>query len=212
MIIPVGERYQQNLYRLTKQGRTLKREPLQATLFVPMTGTAEDARRVQPDPLRPQVRNGGFEDAVGDSQQPAGWHYLRQARIMEGRSAPAGDRWLTFSNRDPGRASQALQGLALDGRKLARLRVSCQVRGKEIAAGLDNSHQAALMVNFYDQRRAVIDSAQLGPWSGTFDWRPIVEELRVPLGTREAILRIGLHGATGDLDVDAIDISAIAAQ
>ena len=42
MIIPVGERYQQTLYRMTKRDGELVREPLRPTLFVPMTGTAED--------------------------------------------------------------------------------------------------------------------------------------------------------------------------
>ena len=40
MIVPVGERYRQNLYRFTKQDGKLKSEPLRPTLFVPMTGQA----------------------------------------------------------------------------------------------------------------------------------------------------------------------------
>ena len=45
MIVPVGERYQQNLYLFRKNGDELETEALKATLFVPMTGEAEDAAR-----------------------------------------------------------------------------------------------------------------------------------------------------------------------
>src|SRR3990172_8484116 len=45
MIIPVGERYQQNLYLMRKMGDRLESESLKATLFVPMTGEAELQRK-----------------------------------------------------------------------------------------------------------------------------------------------------------------------
>jgi protein-L-isoaspartate(D-aspartate) O-methyltransferase len=211
MIIPVGERYQQNLYRLTKRDGKLEREPLQATLFVPMTGAAEEARKVKPDPLKPAVRNGGFEEVLGDSDAPVGWHYLRQATAVSDAKAPEGSRSLRFKNEEPGRASQALQGLAIDGRRVSRLKASCQVRAADVVAGPDTSQLPALIVTFYDERRAVIDSAQLGPWTGSFPWRREEGEIRVPLAAREAILRVGLHGATGRLDMDDVQLSAVMA-
>jgi protein-L-isoaspartate(D-aspartate) O-methyltransferase len=211
MIIPVGERYQQNLYRMTKRNGKLEREALQATLFVPMTGEAETSRQVQPDPLRPAVRNGGFEEVVGTTDQPLGWHYLRQAKVMsdsDETKAPEGNRWLRFENDAPGRASQALQGMAIDGRRVSRLRASCQIQADDIMSGPDESQRPALIVTFYDERRAAIANEQLGPWTGSFAWRKVNSEFRVPLATREAIVRIGLHGATGVLDVDHVQLSA----
>jgi len=164
MIIPVGERYQQNLYRVTKRNGQLQREPLQATLFVPMTGAAENVRQAKPDPLHPAIRNGGFEEVLGQTDEPTGWHYLRQATTIAGDGAPEGERWLRFSNESPGRASQALQGFAVDGRRVARLSVSARVKGRDILAGPDESQSPGLIVTFYDGRRAAIDSEQLGPW------------------------------------------------
>jgi protein-L-isoaspartate(D-aspartate) O-methyltransferase len=208
MIIPVGERYQQNLYRVTKLNGKLKREPLQATLFVPMTGEAEENRAVKPDPLRPAIRNGGFEETLSDkSKAPSGWHYLRQAESVSDVGAPQGARVIRFGNAEPGRPSQALQGFAVDGRRISRLKVSCQVRAEGLTAGPDKSQLPALIVTFYDDRRAAIDSAQLGPWTGSLAWRREQAELRVPLAAREAIVRIGLHGATGRLDLDDIQLS-----
>ena len=55
MIVPVGERYQQMLYLFKKEDGKLKSEALCPTLFVPMTGKAEDQRQVKPDPLHPQA-------------------------------------------------------------------------------------------------------------------------------------------------------------
>lgn len=211
MIIPVGERYQQNLYRLTKRDGKLDREPLQATLFVPMTGEAESARQVQPDPLHPKVRNGGFEEVLGERDEPVGWHYVRHALAAEDPKAPVGTRSLQFTNDVPGRPSQALQGLAIDGRRVGWIKASCQVRAVDVVAGPDKSQLPALIVIFYDQRRAVIDSAQLGPWTGSFPWKLETGEFRVPLAAREANLRIGLHGATGRLDLDEVRLTAVPA-
>ena len=213
MIIPVGELYQQNLVRMTKRDGKLKSEPLQATLFVPMTGAAEDARQKQPDPLRPAIRNGGFEEVVGDGTDPLGWHYLRQATTHQGATAaaaPEGARWLLFSNDDPGVASQALQGMALDGRKVSQIEISCQVRAEDVVAGPGEGQLPAVVVSFYDDRRAVIETVSLGPWSGTFDWKEASEKFRVPLATREAIIRIGLAGATGRLELDDLELHAVA--
>ena len=61
LIIPVGERYQQTLYRMTKRNGKLVPEELRPTLFVPMTGEAEKDRVVLPDLANPVVVNGDFE-------------------------------------------------------------------------------------------------------------------------------------------------------
>src|SRR5690606_37543023 len=50
MIVPVGERYQQTLYLFRKKNGKLESEALLPTLFVPITGAAEAARVVKPDP------------------------------------------------------------------------------------------------------------------------------------------------------------------
>ncbi|MCA9232237.1 MAG: protein-L-isoaspartate(D-aspartate) O-methyltransferase [Planctomycetales bacterium] len=210
MIIPVGERYQQNLFRMTKREGKLEQETLRATLFVPMTGTAEQARQVLPDPTRPAIVNGGFEDVLEEGPLPAAWHYLRQARVIdEHQAAPAGRRYLSFANSEPGKASRALQGLALDGRAISQLRFSVQVRGRDLGPGPTPQQQPAAIITYYDQRRAVIDSESLGNWHGTFDWRLESKTLRVPLASREAIVRLGLLGGTGRLDLDEVQLELV---
>ncbi len=209
MIIPVGQRYQQMLYRITKRGTELVREPLEATLFVPMTGAAEDEREVLPDPLKPSAFNGDFEHLVGETDRPAGWHYLRQAALVAADDAPQGRHFLRFDNAQPGRGSQALQGFAVDGRKVSTLKISSRVRGQNLAADANTESAPAIVVTFFDERRGAIDEAGLGPWTGSFAWKRESTEVAVPLAAREAIVAIGLHGATGQLDLDEVRIEAL---
>ena len=55
MIVPVGERYEQTLYLFRKIDGKLEKVALLPTLFVPMTGKAEDSRVAKPDPAKPQI-------------------------------------------------------------------------------------------------------------------------------------------------------------
>lgn len=213
MIVPVGERYQQNLYRLTKVDGKLEREPLRATFFVPMTGQAEDRRMKQPDPANPSLNNGSFESVIGEGDLPEGWHYLRQAELVtatpgsEG-AAPGGERYLKFTNEDPGRASQALQGFPVNGRQVSRLAVSFMVRGAGIRYGQSRRQWPVVVITYYDDSRASLGNAIVGPFQGTFDWYREEARLAVPLNAREAIIRIGLLGAVGELSLDELRVAA----
>ncbi len=212
MIVPVGERYQQNLYRFTKVDGKLERETLRATFFVPMTGQAEDKRAKQPDPLNPSLTNGGFEAVVGEDDLPEGWHYLRQAELVSGDQqdpAPEGNRYLRFRNEEPGRAGRALQGFPIDGRKISRLGVEFFVRGQGIRYGQHRRQWPLVVITYYDDRRAVIDDVFVGPFEGTFEWTRRQAELPVPLKAREAIIRIGLLGAIGEFSLDALSVSPL---
>ena len=110
MIIPVGERYQQTLYRMTKKDGELVREPLRPTLFVPMTGEAEDQREQQPDRSDPKVVNGDFaitpkEDQDSSVEFVPGWYYGRQVRQFspsQNSTTESRDNFVRFSNETPG--------------------------------------------------------------------------------------------------------------
>ncbi len=214
MIIPVGERYQQTLYLMTKVEGELVGEPLQPTLFVPMTGQAEAQRQQQPDPAKPQLRNGGFE-----SQQPAdtdsalagtvpGWYYERQVTQIHG-DAFEGNHFVRFTNETPELAAHLLQGFPLDGRVVTSLRISGAVRTNNVQLGAQADSLPAIVVNLYDEQRRDLGVFVIGPFRGTRGWRNSSRLVRVPPQAREAILRIGLFGATGTADFDAISIEAV---
>ena len=208
MIIPVGQRYQQTLYLMTKRNGKLVEEALRPTLFVPMTGAAEASRKKKPDPLRPEIVNGGFEQLNGDPPMAAGWHYQRQMSLVVDAHAPQGQRFARFRNAEPGRWSQALQGFAIDGKRVAALDFSLWVRGQRVLPpGKEGA--ARLTITFYDARRAEVGSGWLGPWRGTFDWKQVRKQIRVPVDAREAIIAVGLLGATGRLDVDDVQLKPV---
>jgi protein-L-isoaspartate(D-aspartate) O-methyltransferase len=209
MVIPVGQRYQQTLYLLKKSGGKMVTEALQPTLFVPMTGRAEAGRQLKPDPANPTIANGGFESVEGDPPRPTGWHYQRQLKIVAANDAPEGQRYVTLSNGLPGRNSHALQGFAVDGRKVAQLQLSAQVRGKEIHSGQTTQQLPGIVVTFYDENRAIVGEAILGPWRGSFDWQTESKLLNVPPKAREAIVHVGLLGAVGEISFDAIELKAV---
>jgi protein-L-isoaspartate(D-aspartate) O-methyltransferase len=206
MVVPVGERYQQNLYLLRKTGGRLEVEALRPTLFVPMTGEAERRRQVQPDSANPEIRNGDFEEVAGDPPAPVGWHYQRQLTLIADGDAPSGENHVTFTNSDPGRGCRALQGMAVDGRKVKQLDVSLHVRGNEIRPGQTLRQMPMLVITFYDERRARAGQGLMGPWRGTFGWQEQSATVDVPPRAREAIVRIGLMGATGEISFDKIQI------
>jgi protein-L-isoaspartate(D-aspartate) O-methyltransferase len=211
MVIPVGERYQQTLYLMRKSGGKLQSEALRPTLFVPMTGEAESQRKVQPDPTNPQLTNGSFEEinqTEKGSQQPAGWHYQRQVSLAAGGEARDGERFAVFRNIEPGRGSQALQGFAVNGREVSALRLSLWVRGENIQRGSTPDQTPSIVVTFYDERRAAIRDESVGPFLGSFSWHEESADLRVPLRAREAIIRIGLLGGTGEMSLDHLRVEA----
>ncbi len=219
MIVPVGERYQQMLYLFEKRNGKLEKLAALPTLFVPMTGAAEAGRVVLPDPTRPAIHNGGFEEThpldtsnLGEEDAPplkaTGWHYQRQMQLVESPAAPEGKLFATFSNREPGRSAQALQGLAIDGRKVKEIELTLWVKGDQIHGESQGQQQATLGITFYDDNRSELAFRYFSPWQGTFDWTKVREVIRVPPRAREAVIRVGLFGATGELSVDGLHIEA----
>ena len=205
MIIPLGERYEQVFYLFEKQQGKLVKTRLLPALFVPMTGDAEENRKVLPDPEHPTIHNGGFEvDTEGDGR-PVGWHYQRQL-TLERTGAPEGQAFVRLTNAEPGRPAMLLQGMGIDGRAVPAVELSLRVRGKNIRNSGNLNESAGLNIQFFDAERNPIKMEMIGPWKGTFDWTKKSEVVRVPAKTREAIIRIGLNGATGELGLDDVHL------
>jgi protein-L-isoaspartate(D-aspartate) O-methyltransferase len=204
MVIPVGERYQQTLYLFTKKDGKLERQELRPTLFVPMTGQAEERRETQPNARLPSIANGSFEETGDGDLDFSSWYYQRQVQQVSDAQAPVGQHVARFENDTRGRASSLLQGFAIDGRYVRDLDVSAWVRLQQVERGATPDLMPAIIVSFYDENRVPLGERWLGPWTGTADWHEESEQFRVPIRTREGILRIGLFGATGRMDVDNV--------
>ncbi|MBL8849001.1 MAG: protein-L-isoaspartate(D-aspartate) O-methyltransferase [Planctomycetaceae bacterium] len=203
MIIPLGERYQQVFHLLVKQDGELQETELLPTLFVPMTGQSEDERAVKPDAAHPQIANGSFEE-LRDDGLAVGWHYQRRTTVEEG-TAPDGTHWMQFENTNRGRTSHILQGLAIDGRAVSAVDISLQIKVGDIRQGESDSEVPMLVIHWFDQKRQPIGQKSIGPWlAESENWQRISERVIVPEHTREAIVMVGLNGATGTLGIDNV--------
>jgi protein-L-isoaspartate(D-aspartate) O-methyltransferase len=210
MVIPVGERYQQTLYLYRKREGELVEEKLLPTLFVPMTGKAEEQREKLPDGTQPAVVNSGFEEAEADGVQAKGWHYQRQSKLVSDAMAPEGTHYLELSNREPSRGAQVLQGMAIDGRAVGAVELSLFVQLDGISTAGGPRDVPMVVLTYYDERRAEVGAVALGPWVGTFAWERVERVFPVPPLAREAILRISLHGATGTAGFDDVRLVPLA--
>ncbi|MDA0807636.1 MAG: protein-L-isoaspartate(D-aspartate) O-methyltransferase [Planctomycetota bacterium] len=208
MIVPLGQRYQQVFYLFEKQNGKLVQEKLIPTLFVPMTGQSEEGRRVLPDPANPQLVNGGLEIDENNDGKVDSWYYQRQAERVKG-DAPEGDYYVTFKNDETGRPARMLQGIAIDGRKIAFVNLSLDLKLDNIRAGDEEWEKPAFYIHFYDHIRRSLGDFQVGPWLRSQDWERTGRRIPVPVGAREAILRIGLNGAAGTMSVDDLRLSFI---
>ncbi|MEZ6039241.1 MAG: protein-L-isoaspartate(D-aspartate) O-methyltransferase [Planctomycetaceae bacterium] len=208
MIIPVGERYQQAFYLLKKENGELQQERLISTLFVPMTGESESQRRVQPEPTRPEIINGTFEQDENDDGRVDGWHYQRHTEICMDEPME-GSRCLRFRNTEPGELAQALQGTAIDGRTIGSIQLQYWVRFEGLLNGAAPYERASINVHFYDHIRKEVGSATVGKWRGSLNWQLARSNFAVPKNAREMIIRIGLNGATGTLDFDDMKLIPI---
>ena len=209
MIIPVGQRYQQSFYLLRKVDGKLQQEQLIPTLFVPMTGQSEDERRIQPDPDNPQLVNGSFDIDYNEDGKSDGWHYQRQAEMIQDQPMD-GPFLLRFSNQVPGDLSQALQGTAINGRRIAALDCSLWARTDSVTPGKNSGDVAAAVIHFYDSVRREIGDQVIVKWRGSENWQQTRRRILVPSAAREMIIRIGLNGATGTLDLDGFRMVPLA--
>lgn len=207
MIIPMGERYQQSFFLMRKEDGALVEEKLVPTLFVPMTGGAEEIRRVKPDPNRPMVVNGGFEADSNDDGRIDGWHYQRQSEMCS--EEPMGGSFChRFENSVPGEMSQILQGTGINGRKLGAIDFSIWARRDAVVTPA-GENPAGLVVHFYDSVRREVGTQVVVVWRGTENWQQFRRRVRVPATAREMIVRLGLNGSVGTLDVDSFQFAAV---
>ncbi|MFO0906151.1 MAG: protein-L-isoaspartate(D-aspartate) O-methyltransferase [Pirellulales bacterium] len=209
MVIPVGERYQQTLYLYRKKDGKLEAQPLRPTLFVPMTGSAEERREVLPDPKKPRAINGNFEQPPVSDRYIRGWYYEQQVELVSDVMAPEGKNFVRFRNQESGRSSHLLQGFGIDGRFVKEIRLTALVKLTNVMPGPEREDLPNVAITFYDQNRKDLGLVWVGNFRGTRDWHEVTRTFRVPVGTREGILRVGLFGATGEACFDNIRLEVV---
>ena len=209
MVVPVGERYEQTLYLFRKKGGKLESEKLLPTLFVPMTGKAEEARKIKPDPENPSLANGSFEEEAFPSGAQPGWYYEKHVKWETDKKAPDGEHYVSFTNHEPGVSAHLLQGFGIDGRKVKQLKVSAQVMTKDVVRGADDNERCYILFTLYDDQRHDLGMQVMGPFLADSDWHEETNTFDIPATAREGIFRIGLFGGTGTAAFDKISIKKV---
>lgn len=206
LIVPLGETYQQTLWVFAKKDGQLVREAKVPTVFVPMTGMAQAARAAAANPFEPRLVNASFEAVDPETGRASGWYHQRQMAVETATDAPDGTRYATFRNTTAGRRAQAAQAFPVDGRHTRALLVSGMVRGARIEPGPGKYAVASLVVAFYSAERETLGQVAVGGWRGDLGWTPVRSRIEVPATAREAILGLGLYGATGTLSFDRLAV------
>ena len=83
------------------------------------------------------------------------------------------------------------------------------VRCNGIVPGEELAEQAAVVVHFYDNVRREVSTTVLGKWRGSFGWQNAKSTVIVPPNAKELIIRIGLNGAQGQLDLDDLQMISV---
>ena len=194
---------------MEKQNGEMVRKALRPTLFVPMTGEAEDQRQVLPDPTNPRLLNSGFEDGLDDEGFVKGWYYQRQLQLVEDAAAPQGKHFVEFKSKVPGQLAHVMQAFSIDGRQVPVVKFNVSFACENVRAGTSEYELPSAILSFYNADREELSTTRLGPHRGTKRWQHLSQEVRVPLATREAIVRIGLFGGIGTARFDNVTIRAI---
>ena len=64
-------------------------------------------------------------------------------------------------------------------------------------------------MTYFDENRAIVGRTFVPIVGRTFEWRKFSDTLPVPASAREAIVHIGLLGATGEVSYDDVEIKGV---
>jgi protein-L-isoaspartate(D-aspartate) O-methyltransferase len=209
MVIPVGERYQQMLYLMRKKDGKLEKEALTPTLFVPMTGNAEQSRPDKPDGSNPVLFNTSFEEPLIRNFHIPGWYYQFGCVQIEDEDAPDGKNVVQFESNDPNLPSMLLQGIPIDGRSVKKIKLGAYISLKDVKVGRNKEKSPSIAIQYFDADRNRIGYNYVGGFKGTRNWRYEEKIFPVPPQAREAIVSIGLFGAEGIARFDGVVLQAV---
>ena len=186
---------------------------LPVLLLIGWVGLASGRAQEPPLVVRPEPapRDDLELDADGDGI-PDGWYNLRDV-TWEAEGGVRGPHMLRFQNDKPGRPGRASRAFGIDGRKYEAVILGLWVRATEVAGGERVGEDPGLAIDFLDEGLRATNRGTLGPWTrstiGEDRWVHVARKINVPPQSRDALMTLGLLGATGTLDVDGLTITLI---
>ncbi|GIW87751.1 MAG: hypothetical protein KatS3mg108_2075 [Isosphaeraceae bacterium] len=162
--------------------------------------------RPGPPPLE-RFETDADADGVAD-----GWYNVRDGRL-EAAAGVEGSTALSFENNRRGRPARASRAFGIDGRKHEAVVVGLWVWVEKIGGGERVGEDPGLVIDLLDGELKMVGRGRLGPWDDRTlpggRWMRVAGRFEVPESTRDAILTVGLLGATGRMRVDDLAIELV---
>lgn len=155
----------------------------------------------------PPPRLDDFEtDANGDGV-PDGWYNACDATIVA-EGGKVGPHLLKLETRRPGRLARISRAFGVDGKKTEAIVIGLWVRANQVQTGERLGYDPALIIDFIGDGLRTLRRGTMGPWTKSIGprWTRVSKRFPVPPGTNEAIMSVGLLGATGVLEIDGMTI------
>lgn len=168
-----------------------------------LLGMAQEA--AVPGPLRDDFEADANRDGI-----PDGWFNIRDHALID-KGGAVGPRFLRFSADQPGRPSKAHRGLAIPSATVEAIVVTAWVRAQDVRIGESLGEAPGIAVDFLGDALMRPGRANLTGWDDRVgkDWVKLSKRFAVPAGTNEALVSIGLMGATGTVDFDGFSLECI---
>lgn len=143
-------------------------------------------------------------DENGD-RIPDGWYNARDVN-WQSEGGILGPHFMRFHTEQPGGLGHLSRAFGVDGSKYEALVLGIWVRQDKIQHGERAVAEPALLIQFYGANVRQLTRNMIGPWTHSIGtrWTRVVKRFPVPLDTKEAIMTVGLMGATGTLDIDGL--------
>ena len=180
-----------------------------ALLFVVAPGHVlfgDDSLVERPDP----PAHDDFETDKNKDGVPDGWYNLRDGKLVA-EGGIDGPHCMRFEMRKPGRPARLSRAFGVDGRKYEAIVLGLWVRTSQIQAGERLGEEPSLIIDFLGDELRALSRGMLGPWPKSYGtrWVHMAKRLAVPPGTHDAIMSVGLIGATGVLEIDGLTIELV---
>jgi len=141
---------------------------------------------------------------------PDGWYNARDMQWLS-EGGVAGPHFVRFESSKPGRPARLSRAFGVDGAKTEAIVIGLWVRQNNIQIGERDGSEPSLMIDFLGAQLRAVSRGIMGPWTQSVQdrWTRVVKRIPVPPGTKDAIMSVGLLGATGTLDIDGLTVDLI---
>jgi len=141
---------------------------------------------------------------------PDGWYNAREMQWMA-EGGVAGPHFVRFECAKPGRPARLSRAFGIDGGKTEAIVLGLWVRQTNVQIGERDGDEPGLAIDFLGAQLRALSRGRMGAWTNSVGerWTRVVKRIPVPPGTKDAIMSVGLLGATGTLDIDGLTVDLI---